>query len=814
MRGLLRFVWWSLRGQQERLVTLCLGLCCISICTTLLAGFTQLSTLTADQQISRSWRTTYDLLVRAPDALSPVERQLHLVDPSAPEQTYGGISLAQVTTIAHIPHVAVAAPEAVVGWLRLQPYLPVTFTQPGLYRVTTRLSDAAQSIQTQTIYVALPLAQYATAAGAQPSPGVAYIPLGASGAATVAAAWPISAQLVGIDPVAEQQLVGLNWRPDAASDAAATGLPLLMDTHPWAALTATLIMEQAPLPANLAQLPLSPDAVATSTAWAPLAQQQLDGAGLLALLARELRAPDAQASSAPLQGGGVARYARAAYDVSAAGGSDGAPPVMALESAGADVAGPLVRLPLLPQTTSPWVAFGGAPGSLATFDAANLPGLRDAASQSAPLGLYRPEPAGMSPGLEPQQSIVSWPPLLFTTLQTACTLTGARCVGAVRVRVAGLGPFGARSEALLQQVAAAIEAQTGLHVDVLAGASGFPVRAQVPGAGGRVLTITEIWIQPHAAVAIARGVNGANVLLLLAAAGVAGLALVAAALLAAGGRKRDVALLAQVGWSNARLVVESALEASAAGLLAALLAWALSALLIALGAPPVSLVGVLVILLLAAAFYTLVATIAAGLGLAPGEKRGQRIRWTWTRGPWWWALLRRQLQWRRGGAALVVAAMAGGCGLVLLLALVRWGLDGVLYATLLGREVQVGLSGIHLVIALLTCASATLTAGLILLLAIRERRREFGVLLATGWTGGAVAFQVIREGLALGAVGGACGTLLAELIFLVVYRAVSPLLFVGWLAAPALGALLCAAGASYPALQAARLPAAQVLAEE
>ncbi|HLZ21642.1 MAG TPA: ABC transporter permease [Ktedonobacterales bacterium] len=813
MRGLLRFVWWSLLGQRERLITLSLGLCCISISTTLLAGYTQLSTLTADQQISRSWRTAYDLLVRAPDALSPVERQLHLVDPSAPEQTYGGISLAQVATISHIEHVDVAAPEAIVGWLRLHPYLPVTFTQPGLYRVTTELTDAVQSPQSQTIFVALPMPQYIAIAGAGSAAGVAYIPLNAAGVATVAAAWTITVLLAGIDPVAERQLVGLSWQPNAAS-AAATGLPLLMDTHPWAPLAATLTVEWAPLPADLStSLDISAN-FASSTAWVPVSRQQLDAAGLLSLLARELRETDALSAIAPLQGGGVARYGRAAYDVSTASGSDGAPPVLALESVGADAGGPLVRLPLLPQASSPWVALSGASGSLSTFDAASLPGLRGPAPQSAPLGLYRPEPVGTLPGLEPQQSIIPWPPLLFTTLPMACALTGERCVSAVRVRVAGLGAFGERSEALLQQAAAAIEAQTGLHVDVLAGASGRPVLVHVPGADGRVRTITEIWIQPHAAVVIAHGVNGANVLLLLAAAGVAGLALVAAALLAASSRRRDVLLLAQTGWSNGWLIFESALEAAAACLLAILPAWALSTILIFLGAPPVSPQGVLALLLLAAVFYTTVAAVTIGLGLAPSAKHGGNIRWSWTHGPWWWALLRRQLRWRRGGAVLVLAAMAGGCGLVLLLALVRWGLDGVLYATLLGREVQVGLSAIHLVIALLTCASAALTAGLILLLAIRERRREFGVLLATGWTGRDVAVQVVREGLALGALGGACGMLLAELVFLVIYHTASPLLFVGWFAAPALGALLCAAGAGYPAFQASRLPVARILTEE
>ncbi len=45
-RGLIRFVWWSLRGRWEHLVILWVGFVCIIICASLLGGLTDLSTLT------------------------------------------------------------------------------------------------------------------------------------------------------------------------------------------------------------------------------------------------------------------------------------------------------------------------------------------------------------------------------------------------------------------------------------------------------------------------------------------------------------------------------------------------------------------------------------------------------------------------------------------------------------------------------------------------------------------------------------------------------------------------------------------------
>jgi putative ABC transport system permease protein len=837
----LRFAWWSMRGRWGRLVTLCLGLICISVCTTLLAGFTRLSTLTADRQVSRSWHATYDLLVRAPAALSPVERQLGIVDPSGPEQTYGGISLAQVATIAHIPHVAVAAPEAVVGWVPLQPYVPVTFTQPGLYRVTTSLAPLPRArfpmmpdqhtdeAEVRTTYMVLSLAAYMHAAGPSDAAGNIAVPLDATGTATVAASWPLSALLVGIDPAAEARLVGLRWQPADSHPTSVGELPLLMDTHPWTPLTATVTVERA----------LHPQKAGESD-WTMLWQQQFDAHDLLTLLAHELGDQSQRIDTAPLQGGGVARYARTGYTVLQSSSTGGTPPVLAVLSAGTDAQGPLVRLPLLPQATTPWVALGGSTGTFATFDPTTLPTLHDSASLSVPLGLYRPEPAGVEPDLFPQYSVVSWPPLLLTTVSAACALTGTRCISAVRVRIAGLGPFGPRSEALLQQVAADIEGRTGLHVDILAGASGRPLTVQAPWPflcighsavlpAGQLTSpppqgnksaesgcsLSAIWVQPHAAVTIAGGVNAANVLLLLAAAGVAALALIAAALLAASSRRADMQLLAQTGWSGGRILIESALEGGATAVLAALPAWVLTLLLNRLGAPVVAPGIVLGSLSAAALLYTSIVVGATRAAFANRSGRFRRARWIGKNSPWWWVMLRRSVGWRRGSATLVGVAAGGACGLVSLMALVRWGLDGILYTTLLGRQVQVSLSAIHIVAALLTCASATLTAGLTLLLVVRERRREFGMLLALGWTGRAIAAEIMREGVALGFLGGLSGGIVAAALFLGLYHVWPPLILTGGvLGAALLGAFLCAIGVGYPALFASRLLPVRVLSEE
>ncbi len=796
MYGIVRFSWWSLRGHWDRVGMLCIGLLCISLCTTLLAGFTQLSTLTATRQVSRSWRTTYDLLVRTPNSLSPAEQQLHIVDPSAPEQTYGGISLAQLNTITHIVHVAVVAPEAVVGWITLRPYLPLIFPQ-GVYRVTTDLRENVTGIHTSTthFYIVVPLATYTQLAATQTSPDTSYIPLEASGSATVAATWQLQTLLAGIDPNAESQLVNLHWHP--ATRQGTSSVPLLMNTHAWTPLTATVMVEQAQLPSDITTFQTRN----APSNWTPVMQRVFDGSELLALLAHEL-GTRTQESFAPLQGGDVTRYARVDYMQSQQA-------QLTLQSVGSDTAGSLTRFPLLPQATTPWLALDSGTNSFSTFDATQLASQYE--NSSVPLGLYQPVLSSTSPGLSPTHAVTSWPPLLLTTLAAACQLTGQHCISAIRVRVADLGSFGQRSESLLQQVAMDIQGRTGLHVDVITGSSGHPLTIQTTVSDSG--TISEVWVQPYAAVTITSGVNIANILLLIAAVSVALLALIAAALLSANGRVSDVRLLLDTGWSRPLLLSEATIEAGVAALLAALPAWLVSLLLTRLGAPPVPIMAVIVALTVAFVLYVIVVLIATQAMVSIRKRSVWRERLLWLRGSWWWMMFRRQASWRRGSTALVVIAMMGACGLVCFMLLVQTAIDGILYATLLGREVQVGLSTTHTFAALLTCISAVLTASLTLLLVMRERLPEFSTLLAIGWTRRNIAFEIVRESMLLGLLGGLLGGFVAEICFVALYHVWSWQLFTYIAMAGVLGAILCVCSAIYPTLVTLWLLSRRVLVE-
>jgi len=93
------------------------------------------ATLTATQELSRYWRTTYDILVRPSGFRSPIEEKYGLVEANYLSGINGGITITQYETIKAIPGVEVAAPIAMLGYVfqmarteRLS-----GFSEPGAY---------------------------------------------------------------------------------------------------------------------------------------------------------------------------------------------------------------------------------------------------------------------------------------------------------------------------------------------------------------------------------------------------------------------------------------------------------------------------------------------------------------------------------------------------------------------------------------------------------------------------------------------------------------------------------------------------------
>jgi len=109
--------------------------------------FSALSTqqVVVDRTLTDYQRTTYDILVRAPENVTAIEKEYGLVEANHLNGTAGGITMQQYEQIKAIPEVEVAAPIAMLGYMNrtrmggaIQEDLP-----PGIYRVSA--SDGIQA---------------------------------------------------------------------------------------------------------------------------------------------------------------------------------------------------------------------------------------------------------------------------------------------------------------------------------------------------------------------------------------------------------------------------------------------------------------------------------------------------------------------------------------------------------------------------------------------------------------------------------------------------------------------------------------------
>jgi putative ABC transport system permease protein len=128
------------------------------------------------------------------------------------------------------------------------------------------------------------------------------------------------------------------------------------------------------------------------------------------------------------------------------------------------------------------------------------------------------------------------------------------------------------------------------------------------------------------------------------------------------------------------------------------------------------------------------------------------------------------------------------------------------------------LQAVSRAISFIAFAMGSLSVGSALLMAVNERRREIGILMAIGWSDWGIRAAVVAEGIAIGLFGGILAiplVLLASLLFrhlpgigeILVLRLTPGVAIFGMIAS--LG--LCAIASLYPAVRATRMNPSQVL---
>jgi hypothetical protein len=487
---------------------------------------------------------------------------------------------------------------------------------------------------------------------------------------------------------------------------------------------------------------------------------------------------------------------------------------------------------------------GGSPLALikvaGVFDPARIRSF-DPLSQ-VPLGAYQPVAAAPATAasrrvlhggdLLPSQNLgglVSQPVNLITTLAALPALENSQVytgvpvadpISVIRVRVAGVTGPDALARERINAVAQQIAQRTGLDVDIVAGSSPSPVTIDLPAGrfGQPPLTLSENWVKKGVAVAIINAVDKKSVVLFTLILVVCVLFVGNAATAAVRGRRRELGVLAAVGWRRSRLFAtvlgELAGIGLAAGLLAAAIAVPASAGLGLSASPGRALLAVPVAIAVAVIGGLAPAWLAARADpvssvrppvLAAGRAHQPR-------GITSLALLNVA---RTPGRTLIgVVSLAIGIAALTLLAAVTFAFRGIVVGSLLGDAVAVQVRDIDYIAAGATAALGVLAVADVVFLNITERAAELATIRAFGWREAALVRLVLTEGAIIGVTGSLAGAGLGLAAAAWFAGQLPARLLAIATAAAAAGILITAAAALLPAALLRRLPAAHLLAEE
>jgi putative ABC transport system permease protein len=486
-------------------------------------------------------------------------------------------------------------------------------------------------------------------------------------------------------------------------------------------------------------------------------------------------------------------------------------------------------------------AVGGEPEAqlIGLFDPARVKSF-DPLSE-VPLGAYQPTAAlpanavsrvalGAS-GLLPSQNLggyISQPVDLITSLSALPALQdsgygqfSARApISAIRVRVAGVTGPNPLSLERIREAAQQIAVRTHLVVDIVAGSSPEPTTITLPAGkyGQPALTLTENWVKKGVAVTILAAVDENSLALFVLILVVCVLFVANSASAAIRSRRRELGVLACLGWTRPRMFTAVLGELAAIGLTAGILGGAAALpLTAALGlhaspgraalAVPVA-VGVAVVAGTGPAW--LAASADPVTSVRPPVLGVRRARH-----PGSITALAASNVLRAPGRSLVGAlSLAIGITALTTLTAVTFAFRGVVVGSLLGDAVAVQVRGVDYVATIATVALGVLAVADVVFLNIRERGAELATIRALGWSESALSRLVVTEGALIGLSGAVLGAALGLAATAEFTGQLPAALYLVTGIAVVTGAAITALSALLPAQALRRMPAARLLAEE
>jgi putative ABC transport system permease protein len=673
----------ELASRRTATALAALGLLTATLGFITLVGTSQTTRAVLRGDIARTWNTPYDLLVRPPGSVTPLEARQGMVRPNfVSGLANGGITLAQLAAIRRIPGVSIAAPVAIVGavnwttggfgaFLDQEPtprplavyklVIGSTF-DAGLSRATVETHyivvaaegtvryvkgtrDATFQLRGRTIDCSYPVTCFAPVECDNGQCGPPADPPNHG----VEVLQPIV--IAGIDPTAENALLGLDRcvtrgrgllpgdRPADAGDRDPPGtrIPVLVSTRSFVDETLTGHLARAADGAALLR-GAKPQALAS---WQPVREVK---STVDKLYRAYLPRVGQEVDEWPIWSIGDVTYRERPGGLHLEATTRPPDPSI-YERRNTSSAIPL-RVTTPPAARDRWFrtvtqhGYDGVEGNrywtvVGTYSPDCLPGFDPLAGGG--LETYAAPTVRLADGreLRPNRSLAGYinpPPLLLTTLAGAAWLSdpkrfdgrpGAAFVSVVRVKLAGLGEPGPLAEARIGRVAAEIRDATGLRVDVVKGSSPGDVRVDLPaGQFGRpALTVHEPWSVKGFALRFIEAVSAQNLALFTVALVGATILVGETAYTAVRRRRAEFGVLRALGWPTRRVAALVELEMLLLGL-------AVGVVALALGVPLAALAGVRILVWTMVAAVPLAVAVAALAALPPAlaAARGTTVR--------------------------------------------------------------------------------------------------------------------------------------------------------------------------------------------
>ncbi len=460
-----------------------------------------------------------------------------------------------------------------------------------------------------------------------------------------------------------------------------------------------------------------------------------------------------------------------------------------------------------------------------------------------PLGAYQPVAAAPADkgtseilhgkDLLPNENLggyVSQPVNLVTTLTALPALQNPNHYGGnlntsdpisvIRVRVAGVtGPNNVSLERI-KEVAQQIALRTGLEVDIVAGASPKPTTVDLPEGkfGQPALVLSENWVKKGVAIAILNATDRDSVVLFLLILLVCALFVANSAAAAIRARRRELGMLAALGWTGPRLfatvLCELAVIGLVAGVLGAAAALPLSSALGLHASVSRAALAIPVALAVSIVAGSIPASIAAR-ARPVASVRPQVLAVRRAHSPRGLTGIAVVNVLRTPGRALVaIVSLGTGITALTVLLAITFAFHGVVVGTLLGDAVAVQVRGVDYVAVAVTIALGILAVADVMVLNIRERSPELAVIRSFGWRERSIGRLVVTEGLVIGVVGSLLGAIGGLFAASRLAGQLPDALYLIAAAETAGGLLVTATAALVPAQALSRLPAARLLAEE